>query len=1161
MAIKILFSGIGITFFQVVSGIQNNHWLEDIVYSGNHLNLLIIGMMIVLFLYNMVAFISLREISYLYLGIVPLLYCLYIVFYSIFQHLPEDYTGMNIVETVTYSTLLLMVLVFLLFSRKFLDTGNLLPKVDKIIRYIIYCSLAVIILIYLLRVLFKEFFIIVFLLSATSGIAAGYLPSIILWKRNGNARFFLFTSLFIVPFFLSDVVMIFAGRDSSLTLLGIIMMILYLSFGVSRNIYRIRSDRDIALEAVADSELKYRSIVENAAEGIFQTTREGKIITANTSLLRILGMKSIIEISGEDKLPQEKIFAYPEERASFFEKLDCEKKITNEEISLRKTDGTIVPVKVNAHIIEFGEGKETVVEGIVEDISERKRAEEHRLRTEKKFRSIFENVIEGLFQVTPEGLLLVANPSFARLLGYDDPDESDFINQMMDLGKLFPDEDEFNSIVHKTLERKKIVGHETSIKRKDGSRIYVSLNMTALDDEDSGAVYLEGSLQDITDRRRAAEAISRSREKLEENVKLRTAELMRVNATLKFEIDEREKTEESLRRSEDRYRRLIETMNEGLAVINRNQMITYANTRLCEMTGYSREEVIGLNLSEIRDGVRGKIFQNIFVTPLDLKPHPVEFEIPRADGTFIPTIVSPQILLNEKGDFDGSFFVITDITEIKKAREELIKAVKFAEGANRAKSEFLANMSHEIRTPLNAILGFTDLLLAVKRNSLEESYLTAIKKGGESLMILINDVLDLSKIESGRIDIQYNVMNIRILLQEIESMFQADLKRKNLQLLVVINPDEFPLLFFDEVRLRQILFNLVGNAIKFTEKGLVEIRIDAVREANHSIDLTVQVVDSGIGIPLEAQKYIFESFRQYDSTVSRKYGGTGLGLAISRRLTEIMNGEISVESIEGKGSRFTLHFDNVPEGKAEDKLKEKEVPDFRKSLFTGTAIVADDAADNRHFLSEVLRKSGLNVLPASDGSEVLEILNDSKPVIIFLDIRMPVMGGFETLRMIKSDHKIKGVPVVAVSASIIYDQDSDIEEAGFDAYLEKPFSVKDVIKVLKKILPESEEYSGVKDLNRTDEEKDEGMIRLTTEEASFLEKNIKHLLLKCRSGGFVSDIESLGRALINAGGESGNSALEKFGEKIINAAELIDVEKIDELLGILAVIIEGGPDE
>ena len=393
-----------------------------------------------------------------------------------------------------------------------------------------------------------------------------------------------------------------------------------------------------------------------------------------------------------------------------------------------------------------------------------------------------------------------------------------------------------------------------------------------------------------------------------------------------------------------------------------------------------------------------------------------------------------------------------DITERITMEKMIIEAKNTAIEANNAKTSFLANMSHEIRTPMNAIIGFTELLFNEVRDPKMVSYIKTIRSAGNSLLLLINDILDLSKIESGKLHIQNNAVDIYHMIEDIEQVFDVEVQKKLLSFEVKIADNVPAIVMLDEARLRQVLFNLIGNAVKFTHQGGISLTIDAITDGIDCVTLTFSIKDTGIGISEAYQESIFNSFVQPKHQDVAQYGGSGLGLAISKRLINLMHGELSLNSTEGRGSVFSFSLPKIDVVglSASNHLtlnRNNDVVNFNGL----TVLIADDVEDNRHLLEQLLPNWGLNVFAVSNGLEAVESVKERRFDLALLDIRMPKMNGYEAAQKIREINS--SLPIIAITASVMSDEEEINRRHHFDGYLRKPVLQKDVINELKRHLP------------------------------------------------------------------------------------------------------------
>ncbi len=490
--------------------------------------------------------------------------------------------------------------------------------------------------------------------------------------------------------------------------------------------------------------------------------------------------------------------------------------------------------------------------------------------------------------------------------------------------------------------------------------------------------------------------------------------------------------------------------------------------------------------------------------------------------------------------------------ELQFANLELIIAKNDADSANNAKSEFLANMSHEIRTPMNAVLGFSELLEKYVTDPKAVNFLNGIKTSGINLLRIINDILDLSKIEAGKLLIEYNPVNLFKIGKEISQIFELKIKEKNLSFKLTFDDDLPDSVILDETRLRQILLNLVGNAVKFTDNGNISLHFLPLNtDLNHSVfDLIINVSDTGIGINQNQLNLIFDSFQQQDGQNNRKYGGTGLGLTISKRLAEMMKGIISVESTVNKGSVFTLTLKNVQIcSLMVSSDQDINLQNVNYTFNNENILLVEDIESNRLVVKSFLEEHSLNIIEAVHGLEAIEILKKIKPDLILLDIMLPFMNGFQIYDFIQNNDELKNTPVIAITATSIESEINKILTT-FSDYIRKPVSKKQLLKAISN-------YIKPQKISVLEDKKAESpfLQTLTKEFLILIKKTFSNkwtLVDEMRSN---DDVINFALELNNFARINNNSILHLFAEDLESACKTFDLVKMNQLLDQFKQII------
>ena len=603
------------------------------------------------------------------------------------------------------------------------------------------------------------------------------------------------------------------------------------------------------------------------------------------------------------------------------------------------------------------------------------------LAAETRTRQILESAAEGIFGVDTEGHITFVNPAACRMLGFGadeligQPSHAMLHHHRPDGGD-YPMEECPMYAAYKEGKVSRI--DDEFLWRKDGSGLPVEYGAVAIL-EDGRIVGAVISFTDITERKR---------------------------------------NEQALASSERKIRRILETANEGFWMIDNNGSTVDINDAMCEILGRSRDQVVGRSIFDFADEENTRIFKENMARRAIGESGAYEVSLVRSDGTLVPCHVSATPILDEHGVKTGSFAMFTDITERKRGEEDLRVAKEKAEAATVAKSAFLANMSHEIRTPMNGVIGMTELALDTELTPEQRDYLNTVKSSADALLTLINDILDFSKIEAGKIELDPIEFLLRDAIADTLNPLALRAASKGLELLYDVDPGVPDALIGDIHRLRQVIVNLVGNAIKFTEKGEVVVSVRLLEPIDGDLQLEVAVRDTGIGIPADKAARLFRPFEQADAATTRKYGGTGLGLAISRQLVGLMSGQILLESEPGKGSSFVFTT-RARRGTDRPSVHNEEAS---RLLLGRSALVVDDNETNRRILTAILSNWGMRPTAVDGAARAMAVLdraaNAGQPFcLVITDLHMPDVDGFQLVQQIRSTAIHRDVPVMVLSSS------------------------------------------------------------------------------------------------------------------------------------------------
>ena len=755
-------------------------------------------------------------------------------------------------------------------------------------------------------------------------------------------------------------------------------------------------------------EEEYKQLIENASDIIYKADKTGNFSFVNKTTLHRLGYDEA-ELIGKnytELIPE----SYVDSVRQFY--LDCiqnKEKRSYYEFPIRTKAGEIIWLGQNVQI-HFTSDEDFYVDAVARDISDRKAAQEQLLKTQKRLSTLIQNLQSAVLLEDENRNIALVNKKFYAF--FNIPSNETLLgtscnNTAGGFKHHFVEEEQFVKRVNELIEKKEVATDEILI-LKDGRTFSRDFIPIFEDEKYLGSLW---QFKDISDKK---------------------------NAELQIAL------------SEEKYRSIIENMELGLLEVDNNGLIVRAYDTFCKQVGYTAEELIGKdpqklflanpNDGELIDKQQSERFQK--------KTGVYEVQMLTKDKSKLWVLISGAPIINRYGEVEGSLGIHFDITQRKKMEDELAKAKEKAELGRKAEQAFLANMSHEIRTPLNAVIGMVHLLLDTNPSDEQLHYLKSLQHASQILQGLINDILDISKIEAGKLEYTESEIDLHSLIHSLQRTFELKIESKLITVESKVDEKINTLVKSDYILLNQILFNLLGNAEKFTEEGKIGLTARAI-EKNHDYYLIeFSVYDTGIGINHDRLTNVFDKFTQANSETSIKYGGTGLGLAITKKIVEFLNGNIKIESEPNKGTTITitLKLSNTNESLNNQKtaiskhlnLEGKQINDI---------LIAEDNQMNINYLNSMLSSYNLNYEFALNGKEAVAKAREKAYDLILMDFQMPEMNGIDATIEIRSTHNLNTeTPIIALTAAALVNDKEKAFTVGMDDFLSKPFTPEQLLQ-------------------------------------------------------------------------------------------------------------------
>ncbi len=813
-------------------------------------------------------------------------------------------------------------------------------------------------------------------------------------------------------------------RDASLEIIGFL--------GIARNI----TEQKQINEALKYTEERYRNIVEKSTDIIYKTNKYGNFIYVNPVAERIteysqdeLINKNFSTLIKEENRESAAIF--------YLDQVKQKKSTTYYEFPIITKSGKEIWLAQSVQLSELS-AKDFEFTALAIDITEKKTYELQLIETNKKLellQTLINNTSDAIQVAKENGQIVYINYEASKNLGIVMNETSNYY--VRDIEKLFSDDNEWHKHVAEVKSKGTLILEGENINKQTNKTCPVEVTVRFVEIDSVG--YIIANSRDITERKLIEESIVKQKEK---------------------------------------YQNIITNMNLGLLEVDLEEKIQFVNPGFTVISGYQQEELIGQNAAElfISDShvniVKGKIKERS-------KGLSDMYEIPAKNkkGELRWWMISGAPNYDNKGNIIGSIGIHLDITEQKQLELELELAKSKAEESSKAKETFLANMSHEIRTPLNAIIGMIRELSKEKLSDKQTQYVHNTSVASQHLLSVLNNILDISKIEAGELQLDSHHFNLASLLNDVKSIMIAKASEKELYLKINHPPEKNSFFIGDSSRFRQIFLNLIGNAVKFTHAGGITVNYDVQNLHKGFQAIVISITDTGVGMEESYLKNIFSKFSQEDSSISRKYGGSGLGMSITRELIHLMNGSITIESKKNIGT--TIHIKLLlPIGDG-TKIENNKTIDSSNKLNNTNVLLVEDNEYNRAVASNTLNYFNCKIIEAQNGQEAIEILRSGKTVdIILMDLQMPIMNGFETTEHIRNILKLN-VPIIALTANAFKSELEQCIKTGMNDYVTKPFEEERLIAVMNKWLSSSIDNSFINKVNNDIDIKDQTLYNLS----------------------------------------------------------------------------------